>query len=89
MSNPTTRGASRLNHASADPNSIDHINCGSLQRIADATEKMAGNYTALQNELDRYKTYYRELSERLASRDKTISSLKGQITKLKKKQQQP
>lgn len=85
MSNPTTRDASRLNHTASNPNSIEHINCGSLQRIADATERMAGNYTALQNELDRYKVYYRELSERLSSRDKTISSLKGQITKLKKK----
>jgi predicted nucleic acid-binding Zn-ribbon protein len=85
MSNPTTRHASRLDHTCTTPNNIEHINCGSLQRIADATERMAGNYTALQNELDRYKTYYRELSERLARRDKTISSLKGQITKLKKK----
>lgn len=89
MSNPTTRDTSRVNHTTPVPNNIETINCGSLQRIADATERMAGNYTALQNELDRYKAYYRELSERLARRDKTISNLKGQITKLKKKQQQP
>lgn len=36
------------------------INAGSLQRIADATEIMAGNFIALQNDRDLYKRWYNE-----------------------------
>lgn len=63
---------------------IENINAGSLQRIADATEKMAGNYTRLQNDCDLYKRWYeagREERNRLANR---IKALKGVITKQKK-----
>lgn len=62
-----------------------HIELGCLQRIADATELMASNFIALQNERDMYKRRYNEGVEARNSRDKTISNLRGQITKLKNK----
>lgn len=64
---------------------LEAINSGSLQRIADATEKMASNYTQLQNDLDLYKRWYNDESEQNKKLTKQISSLKGIITKLKKK----
>lgn len=65
--------------------SIEHINAGSLQRIADAAEKMAGNYIKLQNDLEWSKKRCNELEGRISIRDKHISALRGQITKLKNK----
>ena len=64
--------------------SVEHINAGSLQRIANAAELMAGNFTHLQNDLARYKKWYLEKceSDRIANR--RINSLKGVITRLKK-----
>ena len=38
--------------------SLEDIRTGALQRIADATEVMAQNYTRLQNDAERYKRYY-------------------------------
>lgn len=76
------------NHSKQDWNSentIEAINAGSLQRIADATEKMSANYVNLQNDLDRYKRWYSERCEVVSKKNKTISSLRGQITKLKNK----
>lgn len=62
----------------------EDIQLGCLQRIADATEKMATNHVKLQSdydymrkERDRYKQlYYAE--------QKRCSTLKGWITRLKK-----
>lgn len=64
--------------------SLEAINVGSLQRIADATEKMASNYTFLQNERDKYERWYKQeraSNERMARR---ISALQGVITRMKK-----
>lgn len=64
---------------------VEHINAGSLQRIADATEKMAGNYIKLQSDYDymrKSRDNYRECYE---SSLRKISALKGVITKLKRK----
>jgi len=58
---------------------------GCLQRIADATEKMASNYTQLQNDLDRYKGYVKANREEVHSLERRLSAYKGVITKLKKK----
>ncbi|RKT01073.1 hypothetical protein [Chryseobacterium defluvii] len=61
----------------------DQIKVGALLRIADASELMALNHLQLQIELDQMKNsreYYKNLYE---SSQKTISSFKGQITKLK------
>lgn len=63
---------------------IEDINAGSLQRIADATEKMAGNFIALQNDRDMYKRWYEETGKEKTKLYRRISALKGVITKLKK-----
>jgi len=70
-----------------DSATFDEINCGSLQRIADATEAMARNFLQLQADMDFYKRQYGIAQEKIAKRDRTISALRGQITKLKAKRQ--
>lgn len=70
-----------------DPNTApadDRIKIGCLQRIADATEKMAQSYSALIEERDRYKRWYENEERMRRSADRRIISLKGVITKLKK-----
>lgn len=67
------------------PQTVEGINCGSLQRIADATEKMASSYDAVRQERDRYQGYYKDSQARNAAKERTISSLRGTITKLKKR----
>jgi len=68
----------------AQPNRED-INSGSLQRIADATEKMAASYDSMRAERDRYKTWYDDRGRAIAYLDKRIAALRGVITKMKKK----
>lgn len=62
----------------------DRIKIGCLQRIADATEKMAQSYAALIEERDLYKRWYDEEERRRHSAERRIAALKGVITKLKK-----
>lgn len=64
-------------------NSTEQINTGSLQRIADATELMAKRYQDLLDENQRYKGYCNDYQRKILKRDRTISALRGQITKLK------
>lgn len=65
------------------------VKIGCLQRIADALEAhlpvIAKNHAQLVADHDSYKRWYYEQRERVAQRDRTIASLRGQITKLKKK----
>jgi hypothetical protein len=82
---PTQREHSRKEWTSRD--SIESINAGSLQRIADATEKMAGNFIALQNERDRYKGWFQQERSYKEACERQVRSLRGVITKLKKKAQ--
>ncbi len=58
---------------------------GCMLRIADATEAMAKNHIALMEDRDRYKLWYDEKRKQLARRDATIRSLRGHITRLKRK----
>lgn len=78
----TQREASKQEWTTRD--NLESINAGSLQRIADAVEKMAGNYTSLQNDRDMYQRWFREekaLKEKLQLR---VSALQGVITRMKK-----
>ena len=71
-------------HVWTSNNTVEQINCGSFQRIADACEVMAHNHAALIAERDQAisaQNYWREMS---AYKDLRIAALKGQITKLKK-----
>lgn len=67
---------------------LEELKTGSLQRIADAVEKMASNYVALENERDLYKRWYKEQREQIATLKKSKAALTGVINKLKKKQTQ-
>lgn len=64
---------------------LEDLSLSAIMRIADATEVMASNYVKLQNDLDSYKRWYEQRGEMITSRDRTISALRGQITKLKKR----
>lgn len=61
------------------------ITMGAIQRIADATELMASNYKKLQDDVKMYERWYNEETERNNRLRKSISVLKGHITRLKKR----
>ncbi len=77
------REISRAQYNAADPPSCAEINTGSLQRIADATEKMASSYDSLRNDRDMYCRWYKEGREAIAKLERRNAALKGVITKLK------
>lgn len=77
------REASKKEWTSRD--TLEEVNAGSLQRIADATEKMASNYTQLQNNLDWEKKANKGLLETCERLRRRNQALRGVITKLKKK----
>lgn len=80
------REASKQNwRIKGDTATIEEINSGSFQLIADATELMASNFIALQNDMDMYKRWYNERVERNLQLYRRISALQGVITKMKKK----
>lgn len=79
----TLRQESKKDWTSAG--NLEHINAGSLQRIADATEKMARNFTSLQEDLDLYKRWYEQEKARVKVRDNQIRGLKGALTKANRK----
>ena len=63
---------------------IEQINCGAILRIADATEKMASNYIALENDykwMKSSKESWRREAERLR---KSNAALRGHLNRLKK-----
>ena len=79
------RELSKRNFSSLNGSTLEAISTGSLQRIADATELMAKNFIALQNDRDMYKRWYYEGNAKNTKLCKQISALKGVITKLKNK----
>jgi len=79
---PTSRESSRMDWLGA--RDVEHINIGSLQRIADAAEKMAESYTALIRERDYLKAQKKRLSDWNDSLTRSNAALRGVITKLKK-----
>lgn len=58
---------------------------GSLQRIADASELMASNYTALQENRDWWKQTANDRLARAEKAERRITALKGVITKMKRR----
>lgn len=75
-----------------DHPTTDQLKLGCLQRIADAAEKMADGFNALLKERDHYKAdaerkyqWWIDEHAKVLSRDRQISNLRGQITKLKKR----
>ena len=79
---PNQREDSRRNWNSGS--TIENINSGSLQRIADACELIAKDREKLEQECDwlrRNRDYYSAKAERL---NRSNAALRGVITKLKK-----
>ena len=65
--------------------SVEHINAGSLQRIADATELMAKNHDQLiraKQSAENSRDYWSEKATKL---ERKIRGLRGYITQLKAK----
>lgn len=80
-----TRSASRTTQAITGACQWEHVNAGSLQRIADACEKMAASYDNMRTDRDYYKGWLeseKRTSEKLRRR---VAALQGAITKLKKR----
>lgn len=63
----------------------DELKLGTLQRIADATEIMAREYSKLIGDRDMYKRWYQERSARCIHLEHSNAALRGQITKLRKR----
>ena len=64
------------------------INMGSLQRIAAACEAMAGNWSALTRELDRFKAALeaeRRVREHLERR---VRGLRGALTRMRRQREE-
>lgn len=80
----TLRSNSREEFEPVQVRSLEAINAGSLQRIADAAERMAVNHNNLLSDL-RWQKECRERAEQSSkAKDKRIISMKGVITKLRK-----
>jgi hypothetical protein len=78
------RNGSKENWSSnSDGLTIEQINAGSLQRIADASEKMAMNHDQLIRSRDYYKRAYESSMASVKSLERSNASLRGQITKMK------
>lgn len=63
----------------------EQLQLGALLRIADASEKMATNYTDLQNRMDWYKRQYENAVRRSEKLQRQVNAYKGIVKKLKKK----
>jgi hypothetical protein len=61
------------------------VQLGCLQRIADSTEKMASNYTQLQNDLDWYKRQYAQQKDEIQHLRNSRAGYIAALTRLKNK----
>ena len=79
----TMREASIKNWTSSD-NTLEYINAGSWQRMADAMELMAKNHHDLQRERDDWEITYRATANINKRLEKSNAALRGHIKKLKR-----
>jgi len=79
----TQRESSRQNWNSNQ--TIQDINSGSLQRIADANELMAKNHLKPQQDCNYYEKEINKYRELFYAEQRKNSALRGVITKLKSK----
>jgi len=86
----TMREASKQPWETHRPPTLEQINAGSLQRIADATEKMAASYDQMRNARDYWQAEYERVSADRSRLQKQVQALRGVITRMKNKAaQQP
>uniref|UniRef100_UPI0039EDFC98 hypothetical protein n=1 Tax=Bordetella sputigena TaxID=1416810 RepID=UPI0039EDFC98 len=78
------RDISKQNFTSQDGNTLQAINAGSLQRIADATERMAQRHTELIRERDNYQRWYQQEEQAHARTSRRLRAARGTVTKLRK-----
>ena len=64
--------------------SDDRIKIGCLQRIANATEKMAASYDKLRNERDYYKRLHEVAHAAIVSLRRSNAALRGCLRRMKK-----
>ena len=83
MEKQTFRDGSHKNYGTQNQLTIEQIQTGCLQRIADATEAMAKNYNELIAERDRYKKQFYDTYKQFTHMESVISGYKGVVTKLK------
>ncbi len=67
---------------------LESINAGSLQRIADATEAMAKNHIDLQRDFDYVKSRMKYYQNRCEQLERSNRGLKAWITRLRNKAKQ-
>jgi polyhydroxyalkanoate synthesis regulator phasin len=80
------RDESRTNWGSTDEKlSLEQLNTGALLRIADATEKMASNYTRMENDLKWHKEKYHEKNKEIERLERVIAALRGHLKRAKSK----
>lgn len=77
---------SRLTFDSKDMPTLDNINTGCLQRIADSLEKIEAPFQKLISDNEYLRNTNEQLSADKADLSRKIIALKGVITKLKKKE---
>jgi selenocysteine lyase/cysteine desulfurase len=77
-----TRATSRKTWNSGT--TLADINAGSLQRIADATEKMAASYDSMRSSRDYWERRAKEETEAARRLVRRVNALRGVITRLKR-----
>lgn len=69
-----------------DSPSIEQLQFGALQRIADATEAMAQNYVLLQADRDYYRAECRRLEDEIQHLKNSRAGYMAHLTRLRRKQ---
>jgi hypothetical protein len=86
MSFKSYRDQNKMDWGSADEKpSLEQLNTGALLRIADATEKMASNYTRMENDLKWHKEKYHEKNKEIERLERVIAALRGHLKRAKSK----
>ena len=65
--------------------SLEYVNTGCLQRIADSLETVSARYLSLLSEVATFKRWYEDEVKKRKALERSNSALRGQITKLKAK----
>lgn len=87
MSHRGYREASKLDWGVDQSVTLDReqVHLGAMLRIADATEKMSARYVGLLDEVERLRRCDREQRDAINRLQRSISALKGVVTKMKGK----